>query len=426
LYPHANGCTENNISLRPGTPCFPEMIAEGRYVTGHFGKWHLGDELFAQHGFAHWVSIEDGYNAYFGEGRNRNATSTYHDFLTGRGLVPKNGRSFGRSEAARLTEHLGKPAFLARQAAEFIQTHRRQPFILYVNFLEPHMPFFGPRDSQHPVDGIPLPPNFADEPTDAQPLKTRLLAEHYRRHGQSGLPLRTEADWRRMIANYWGLCSLVDTHVGAILETVETCGLSGNTVVAFTSDHGDMMGAHRLIAKCVQFQEAIRVPLLIRLPGQSTARRIAGPVSQIDIVPTLLELLGESLPGFLQGQSLSRAMERGRTDQEEVYIEWNGPNNGLGDVCGQVQFPDWLTSLAPAEAIRAACADPVRTVIRADGWKLNLSPLGEHELYNLRQDPGEMLNRFGEKAYARVARELASSIRSWQKRTGDMIEFRSR
>ena len=82
-----------------------------------------------------------------------------------------------------------------------------------------------------------------------------------------GCRLKNETDWRRMIAHYWGLCSLVDTHVGTILDTLEDCGLRDNTMVVFTSDHGDMMGSHRIIAKCVQFEEAVRVPFLLRLPG---------------------------------------------------------------------------------------------------------------------------------------------------------------
>ena len=75
LYPHTNGCTENNIPLQPTTACLPEMLAAGDYATAHIGKWHLGDELFAQHGFAEWVSIEDGYNAYFSAGRDPDATT---------------------------------------------------------------------------------------------------------------------------------------------------------------------------------------------------------------------------------------------------------------------------------------------------------------------------------------------------------------
>ncbi len=421
LWPHTSGCTENNVPLRPETPCLPEMFAEGDWVTGHFGKWHLGDELFAQHGFQEWVSIEDMYNKHFTPGRNRKATSSYHDFLIGEGLTPRKGKRFGRGEAARLPERLGKPAFLAREASDFIRRHRDEAFVLYVNFLEPHMPFYGPRDDQHDVNAIPLPANFADELGEENPLKARLLAEHFRRKGHSRLSLGTEDDWRRMICNYWGLCSLVDTHAGTILETLDDCGLRDNTIVVFTSDHGDMMSSHRLLAKCVMFEEAVRVPMMIRMPGVR-AGRVTGPFSQIDVVPTLLDLLGRPVPGELPGRSRRPLLEAGGgTLDEPVFVEWNGPNNGLGDVSGSVRIPEWMTTMAEPERIRAATTDPVRTVISPDGWKLNCSPLGEHELYDLDADPGETRNVF--EAERERARELRAELAAWQRRTADAAEL---
>ena len=288
-YPHTNGCTHNNIPLRADTSCFPEMLRDDEYVTAYHGKWHLGDEIFKQHGFDEWRSIEDGYIGYYGPGRDRDARSSYHHFLIGKGLRPRNGSVFQRGEAARLPEELGKPAYLAQEASRFIRENRDRPFALFVNFLEPHMPFYGPRDDEHDPAEIALPENFEHVPAEDQPLKTRLLYQHFLKVGfkddfdKSDMDtptLRTEHDWRRLIARYWGLCSLVDTHVGTILQTLAECRLDENTIVVFTSDHGDMMGSHRLVAKSVLFEEAVRVPLLVRLPGQTRQRRWAPPVSR--------------------------------------------------------------------------------------------------------------------------------------------------
>jgi arylsulfatase len=422
LYPHSTGCTANDVNLRAETRCLPEMIGEGKYATGHFGKWHLGDEVFAQHGFDEWVSIEDGYNVRYSEGRDASAKSSYYHYLINQGLTPENGEVFKRGECARLTEECGKPAYLAREASRFIRSNQGRPFVLYVNFLEPHMPYYSPRDDQYDPSSIPLPPNFANEPGPDQPLKARLLRELYWRTGHSGLPLQTEDDWRRMIAHYWGLCSLVDTHAGTILDTLHDCRLDDNTIVVFTSDHGDMMGGHRLLTKCVMYQEAIRVPLLIRLPGQHNAKRVPGPVSQIDLVPTLLDLLGQPLPGHLQGRSLRCNMESGDPAVSEgAFVEWNGPNNGLAGVRNGDSFPEWLTAMASPEEIEAASCDPVRTVIRPDGWKFNCSLLGEHELYNLNEDPFESRNLYKSEAGGALVRKLADEIRDWQDRTDDAI-----
>ncbi len=121
LYPHTNGCTENNILLSLDIPCLPEMLTSGEYATAYHGKWHLGDEIFAQHGFDEWRSIEDAYIQFYSPDRDRDARSTYHHFLIENGFSPSDGRMFSRSRAARLPERFGKPAYLAGEASRFIR-----------------------------------------------------------------------------------------------------------------------------------------------------------------------------------------------------------------------------------------------------------------------------------------------------------------
>jgi len=421
LYPHTCGCTANNVPLPGDIPCLPEMLPPGRYATGYHGKWHLGDEIFAQHGFDGWVSVEDMYRQYYSPGRDRSARSDYHRFLVEKGFQPQRGDVFTRAETARLAEEFSKPAFLAREASRFIRENRRRPFVLFVNFLEPHMPFFGPRDGQYEPEKVDLPPNFDAEVAEDQPLKARLLQRYYRRFGSSGLPLKTESDWRRVIANYWGLCSLVDTHVGTILNALEETGQWDNTIIVYTSDHGDMMGSHRLIAKCVMFEEAVRVPLLVRLPGQSAGRRIAAPVSQIDLVPTLLEALGQAVPAHVQGRSLLPVLEGAAEPAEDVFIEWNGRDSGLERFVGGAGYPDFLAEMATPAQLLQAITDPVRTIVAHDGWKLNFSPAGEHELYNLAEDPLETVNLARRSEAAAKLRELGGKIRRWQQRTADQV-----
>ena len=424
LWPHTSGCTANNVPLAEATPCLPEMLPAGRWATAYHGKWHLGDEIFAQHGFEQWRSVEDLYRPHYSPGRDRSARSTYHHWLLSRGITPADGDVFGRDETARLPEEHGKPAYLAGEASRYIREHRHEPFVLFVNFLEPHMPFFGPRDAQYAPADVSLPGNFDAPPTEDQPLKTRLYARSYYERGHSGLPLKTEADWRRMIANYWGLCSLVDTHVGAILETLDDCGLAERTIVVFTSDHGDMMGSHRLLAKCTQFEEAVRVPMLIRLPGQREGRRVAGPVSHIDLLPTLLDYLGVEPPAHVQGRSLRPQMEAGAPPRE-VFVEWNGANTGLEGLPALhgTHVAEYADAIATRGNALATIHDPVRTIITPDGWKLNASPLGEHELYNLTSDPQERRNRAGLPEDRPLMRALCQRIAKWQRRTGDAVEL---
>ena len=422
-WPHTNGCTANNIPLRPETPCLPQMLESGDYTTAYHGKWHLGDELFAQHGFDEWVSIEDMYNRWFTEGRDRETRSDYHHYLVDEGFTPQNGTKFGRGETARFPEEHSKPAMLGREASRFIREQAGNPFCLFVNFLEPHMPFFGPRDDQHNTGEVALPDNFNDLPTELQPLKTRLLRRQYFENGHDHFPLKTEADWRRLIANYWGLCSQVDTYVGQILDTLEECGLADNTIVVYTSDHGDMMGSHRLLAKTVMFEEAVRVPLLVRLPGQNREKRFAQPVSQIDLVPTLLDLMGQSVPDHLQGESLKETLTSGTQQRrcEDVFVEWNSPYHRGKPAPSGKGGPAWQKEYGTDEEIIEATADPVRSIISPDGWKMNWSPRGEHELYNLNDDPLERRNLAFEADSRPRMKKLGERVLRWQERAGDDV-----
>jgi len=425
LYPHSNGCTANIVPLPDEVKCLPELSDFSNYRTAHMGKWHLGNEVFAQHGFDEWVSIEDAYRAYYDPWRDRDRHCDYwHWLVDEHGIEPPESgdgfNAFGRGEAARLPEELSKPAFLAERATRFLDEAGDDPFVLFVNFLEPHMPFFGPRDDQYDPDEVPLPENFGAVPGPEAPLKLRLLYEHYRHAGISGLPLRTEGDWRRLIANYWGLCSQVDTYVGRILDALEANGQAGDTIVAYTSDHGDMMGSHQLVAKTVMYEESVRVPLLLRVPAMPGARgRVRAPVSQLDLVPTLLDLMGHPVRSHLQGRSWRTNLhDLDGFPGHDVVIEWNGSDSGMLRR-GSRDLPDHLDRITSYEEAWRAVSARLRTIITPTGWKFNCSPSGEHELYNLRDDPGETENLIDDAAVSELVADLYERLLAWQEDTED-------
>lgn len=462
LFPHTNRCIANNVPLQANDPCLPEMLSHHDTACAYMGKWHLGDEIFPQHGFPVWRATEDDYHRFHGEERDPESRSDYHHFLDKNGYRPANGSRFSRLEAIRLPEEYGKPAFLAREASSFIRRHHNHPFVLYVNFLEPHDPKFGPRDFQHRPEDVTLPESIESHPAANHHLKNRLeqkilfeeggpfavtskeipaerLAKFpnadreqlrrsfnpigYRYDGpDENERLRKPDDWRYIIARYWGNCSLVDTHVGSILDTLEECGLNDRTIVVYTSDHGDMMGSHGLLEKCVMYEEAVKVPLLMRLPGQTESRRIVGPVSQVDLIPTLLDYMGEPLPSFLEGKSLRSVMDSASgTAEDDVFVEWNGDDRFFGNLIDTDRYPPYLEGLAGKDEALAALADPIRTIITPDGWKLNWSAREENELFNLHDDPQELENLAYESETQSLIEDLKQRIRGWQKRTSDEI-----
>ena len=408
LWPHTSGCIKNNIPLPGEVPCLPEIVNDPDYRTAYMGKWHLGDEIFVQHGFEEWVSMEDGYSSYYSSGRDRNKRSDYHHFLIEHGYKPDRGDKFSRGFAARRPIEHCKPKFLELKACDFMRRHRDEPFMLYINFLEPHMPFFGPLDNEHDPQQVDVPANFRDPLEENEPLRYRVKREScMEKYG------RDEKSIRSLIAKYWGLVTQVDRSVGTILETLENLGLAENTIVVYTSDHGDMMGSHNLVTKSVMYEEAVRIPWLMRIPQLGMKQRlIANPVSQIDMVPTLLELLGRDRNERLDGRSLVPLIKSGRPVRDHVYIQWN-PNSGA------ISVKKGGTKLAGKEQLKRVENESSRAVISPDGWKLCLSDVDKCQLFNLNDDPGETTNLLDSGRHKDVIDRLKKKIHKWQKTVAD-------
>lgn len=395
LYPHQHGSVSNNVPLRPNCLTQPELLNDPAYATAYMGKWHLGDEIFAQHGFQQWISIEDGYHKYYRPGRDLYARSDYFHFLARLGYKPDTASGLYSRDFAvhRPIEH-SKPTFLAQHASRFILEHRAEPWLLHVNFLEPHMPFYGPLNDLHTAEEAPVPANYPGDKVEREPEFYRHLREGFLENGFGGQNLRTRAGWQRLNRNYAGLCSQVDGAVGQILWALQASGQADNTVIIYTSDHGEMMGAHSLIGKGVFYEEAVRVPLLIRAPFvQNRPIRVARPVSQIDLVPTLLALLGRKAPDNLPGECLLPLAEGRARREDYVFSEWT-PNQ---------------------EGARG------RMILSPEGEKLALYPGDNNLLFDRRRDPLELDNLYYQAGSQARITALRKQLDRWQKANGDTL-----
>ncbi len=408
LLPHAHGATGNNIPLPGNVSCLPELLPDNlrsTYRTGYVGKWHLGDEIFAQHGFEQWTSIEDMYIPHYSAGRDRSLRSDYHHYLDEQGFTSGPRGIYDRAFAARLAEPYTKAHFVGTETTRFIREHRGQSWLCVASFLEPHMPFFGPRDRQYPPGSIPLPDNYDAVPDESQPEFLRRIHATYRENGFEDQALKSDADWRQLIARYWGLNSMVDTQVGRVLAALEETGQADDTLVVYTSDHGDQMGSHQLLGKEVMFRESTRVPLLIHLPGQKEQGRVQGPVSHIDLAPTLLDFLGAAdVTPALHGRSLlpvCREAAEGRRvsaldTASPCVIEWNPGGS--------------------------KCPTTVRTLITPENERYSHYEDGSHEYYDLASDASERRNLATDPGRQDRIQNLREQLARWQKEVGDTAE----
>jgi Arylsulfatase A and related enzymes len=197
---------------------------------------------------------------------------------------------------------LSRPKFLEKHACDFIEKHQRDPFILVVAFVEPHSPYNGPLNDVNPLDEVELDATATLPEHEDIPLRYRLMREWQQAEAlldRERLPIQlffgiTPDEYRSIRQRY-----LRPGHVGRSKHRRNswlsgTMRLREHTIVVHTSDHGDSLGAHHLFGKETMFEEATRVPWLIRLPGQTRQKMISNPVSHIDFVPTLLDVLGQS------------------------------------------------------------------------------------------------------------------------------------
>jgi arylsulfatase A-like enzyme len=406
-WPHINACTRNSVPLDRRFRVFPELMEDRDYRAAYIGKWHLGEEGPIGRGFEEWVSTDD--------------HGDYTNFLVSRGIAPdkQNGR-FSELVISNLPLELSRPKFLEKHACEFIEKHRRDPFILVVGFVEPHSPYNGPLNDEHPLDQIELDPTATLPESIDIPLRYRLMREWQQAEAildRQRLPTQlffgvTPEEYRSIKQRYLGLVTLVDQSIGAILACLERFGLTDNTIIVHTSDHGDSLGAHHLFGKETMFEEATRVPLLIRFPGQTRVKTIQQPISHIDFVPTLLDLLGQQNHPQCAGKSLLPLINE-KTALHNVFLEW-APN--------RTKIKKG-SKLARRRMVKRAVEESTRTIVTADGWKLCLRDKDLNELYSLKDDPLETRNLYANRQYTSVISRLTGAIHRWQESTNDKLKI---
>jgi arylsulfatase A-like enzyme len=418
-WPHINGCTRNSVPLDRRFRVFPELMQDQDYRTAYIGKWHLGEDGPAGRGFQHWISTDD---------PARSATTLqaghgdYTKFLLSNGVTPdKADRRFSEVGISKLPIELSRPKFLEKHACDFIEKHQRDPFILVVAFVEPHSPYNGPLNDVNPLGEVKLDATATLPENEEVPLRYRLMREWQQAEAlldRERLPTQfffgiTADEYRGIKQRYLGLVTLVDQSIGAILGCLERCGISEHTIVVHTSDHGDSLGAHHLFGKETMFEEATRVPWLIRLPGQTRQKMISNPVSHIDFVPTLLDLLGQSNHPQCAGKSLLPLINDATVLPNNVFLEW-APNRTKVKKGSR---------LARRRMIKRAVEESTRTLVSPDGWKLCLRDKDLNELYNLNEDPFEMRNLYSDSQYAAVISRFTTEIYRWQDTGNDELKL---
>ena len=407
LYPHTHGCVVNRVKLDDRIASIAEMLPS-TYAKALFGKWHLGDDSVRQHGFDEWISVEDDHRDRYTQAGL--PFSDYYQWMRDeQGIEPEDTSATGEiifspTQRSKLGPQHQMASYVADHSERFIHANVDRPWLLVFSTFEPHPPMNGPYNGMYDAESIPRGPTF-QKPPEGHSLFNRSRADHHPNAEVPGESWRDDAHLLEQRANYYGNVKIIDDAVGRMVQALEASGQMENTIFAFTSDHGEMLGDHSMMGKRAFYDESARVPFILSVPWMTkTMRRVPGVFGQADLVPTLLDLAGQPVPSAVEGQSLTAALT-GELDLRDhvAFMEWNG----VGD-----------RNLGNPVTNRLATL-PWRSIVTGDGWKLNLCAKDQCELFDLNSDPAEQTNLFEESARRERIRALTARIRQWQQETGD-------
>ena len=196
--------------------------------------------------------------------------------------------------------------FLRKKAASSDES----PFLLYCGYMHPHFPLIAPQEfySWYDPNSLELPDTW-NEPLASQ----HPIIQHHRWSWRNDIP-PPEETVRCAVASYYALVSSLDAQIGRIIDAIDSSRLSEDTIIIYTSDHGEMAGSHGIWQKQCFYEAAVKVPLIVRLPAGETDR-VKQNVSLVDILPTLLDVADMDKPSDLPGESL---LDIARNQPDEV------------------------------------------------------------------------------------------------------------
>jgi arylsulfatase A-like enzyme len=395
-YPRTTGCRQNGQSISAEEVLVTRTLADAGYVGGLSGKLHLSVcHPSATPGTERRVA--DGYDEFHWSHHPDPdwPTNEYAHWLRGQGTEYRRTPVAGSAYVeAGMPEQYHQTTWCAQKAIDFIEANARfeHPWVFSVNMYDPHHPFDPPPEYLRPyldrLAGIPL-PDYVEGELDGKPAFQGI--DHRGAYGGTTRYAFTgmDADDHRLLrAAYWAMCDLIDVQVGRMLDALEQTGQLEDTLVVFMTDHGEMLGDHGIYLKGPYFYEqAVHAPLILSWPGTIGAgRRSSALVEFVDIAPTLLDAAGLPRQPGMQGRSLwPMLMGRAGLDdhRDDVYSEYY---NAM----------PWHRDPAPHV-----------TMVRTTTHKLTVAHgLGTGELYDLREDPGEHVNRWDDPALLDVKCEL--------------------
>ena len=370
-YVSEHGCRNYWSLIDPAVPNLVTSLKSADYRTGMFGKNHLFTDNKLQ---GVWDELDEICLGNYDD--HPLYTKAFSSFL----LEDEHEYNI----TGRLTD----------ETIKFMQ-NAGKPFLAWVNYQDPHPAYTcpAPYKTLFNPDDIQLPDSFHNYDSEGKPIRN----EVWRRH--SKMEECSDAEMREAIATYMGQIRYVDDNVGRMLQMLEETGLDKKTVVLFFSDHGEMLGDHGMTHKNPTFYDCLtKIPAIVRHPeGRWANTTFKGLIEEIDLVPTLLEMLGIKCPPTMVGKSWCNALDTDDDSGRETILSeaGGGAPTYKKNIDGlTLKAPHLPTSLGPG------------AMIRKGDWKLSQYYDDRCELYNIKDDPHEMNNLYESPEHRNIREEI--------------------
>lgn len=366
LYATHAGVWRNAIPLAPEAQTLGHYFRAAGYRTSYIGKWHLAPRELEGPVPA---AFRSGYDDWLGSNMLEFTSDAYQTTMYD-----------GEGRPVRLPGY--RVDALADAAIRYIDTHQAQPFFLFLSFLEPHF--------QNSRDDYPAPHGYAE-----------------RYHGRWTPPdlAALGGSAHQHLGGYFGMVKRLDEALGRIEDALRSLGLLENTILVFTSDHGNHFKTRNGEYKRSCHESSVRIPLAIQGPGFWGGGRVRELVSLVDVPPTLLEACSIPVPAAFEGRSILPLVRHEAVEwPDEVYIEISESQVGRA-----VRTRRWKYSVAAP---------------KLSGWATpRAARYAEEFLYDLKADPYELCNLVDHEAYTEVRQVMRTRLLRRMAALGETAEI---
>ncbi len=364
--------------LDPELPTSARTVQMAGYHTIHIGRWHVDPQR---------TPLDYGFHDYVPGWR-------YSQWRKNKGIepTPREGGWRGCPDPY-VTPEESSLGWGADRVIEWMEknTEYTDPFFIRWHMVQPHLACHPcePFASMYPPEQIDPWPGFSDEFENKPRIQRQMKATW----GVEGIPWE---QWAQMVSLYLGEISQLDSQIGRVLETLDRLGIADDTLVIYTADHGDMCGSHGMVDKhYIMYDDVVRVPLMMRWPGVIAAgmETDAFVSNAVDLAATFCDAAGADIPESFQGESLLPVLTGRQEGRKDIYSTYSG--NQFGSFS--------------------------QRMVRDDQWKYIWNATEIDELYDLQNDPGELVNRITDPACGKEVTRLRKRLVSWMEKTEDSI-----